>query len=46
MNSEYNQQEINEAEEAKVEKLKTDLDKEIRDIFKNAFKGNKYIKFK
>ncbi len=43
---EYNQQEINEAVEAKVEEFEADLDKELQDMFENAFKGNKYIKFK
>ena len=43
---EYNQREIDEAMDAKVEEIKNDLDKELRDIFKYAFKGNKYIKIK
>lgn len=43
---ECNQREINEAVEAKAEELRNDLDKELRDIFKNAFKNNKYIKIK
>ncbi len=43
---EYNQQEINEAVEAKVEEIKNDLDKELQNMFRNAFKGNKYIKVK
>ena len=43
---EYNQREIDEAVDAKVEEIKKDLDKEFRDMFKNAFKGNKYIKIK
>lgn len=42
----YNQQEINESVEARVEEMKSDLDKELRDMFRNAFKGNKYIKVK
>ena len=43
---ECNQLEIDDAVETKFKEIKNDLEKEIRDIFHNAFKGNKYIKIK
>lgn len=43
---ECNQELFAEAKELATEEIGKDLQKELNQIFKNAFKGNKYIKFK
>lgn len=43
---ELNQSAIQEEIDAMKEEVKEDLEKDIRDMFKKAFKGNKYIKIK
>lgn len=41
-----NQANIQDELDAMKEEVKVDLEKEIHDMFKKAFKGNKYIKIK
>jgi len=43
---EFNQENINEGIEDMKNEVQEDLPKELSDMFKNAFKGYKYIKFK
>ena len=43
---ELNQAHIQDEVDAKKEEIQKDLEKDIHDMFKKAFKGNKYIKFK
>ena len=43
---EYNQENINENVQAMENEVRDDLQKELSDMFKNTFKGSKYIKFK
>jgi len=43
---ELNQTMIDEEIEATKQEIKEDLEKDIHDMLKKAFKGNKYIKFK
>lgn len=43
---EFNQENINENVESMKSEVRDDLHKELSDMFKNAFKGNKNIKFK
>lgn len=43
---ELNQGNIQDEINAKKEEIKKDLEKEITDRFKKAFKGSKFIKFK
>lgn len=43
---ELNQENINENVESMKSEVRDDLHKELSDMFKNAFKGNKNIKFK
>jgi hypothetical protein len=43
---EFNQENINESIEDMKNEVQGDLKNELSDMFKNAFKGNKYIKFK
>lgn len=43
---ECNQELIAEAKELVVDEIDKDLQKDINSLFKNAFKGNKFIKFK
>jgi hypothetical protein len=43
---ECNQQEIDSVIESKKDEIATDLKKDIKDMFKNTFKGNKFIKIK
>lgn len=43
---ELNQSNIQNVIEAKEAEIKKDIEKDIHDMFKKAFRGNKYIKFK
>jgi DNA-directed RNA polymerase subunit RPC12/RpoP len=43
---EYNQQEINCVIESKKDEIVKDLNNDIEDMFRNAFKGSKFIKIK
>ncbi|MFA5324842.1 MAG: hypothetical protein WC305_01595 [Bacteroidales bacterium] len=43
---ELNQENINQELEKTKQEIGEDLQKEMEDMFKNAFKGNKNIKFK
>ena len=43
---ELNQAQIQDEIDAKKEEIQKDFEKEVHDMFKKAFKGNKYIKFK
>ena len=43
---ECNQELIAEAKELVVDEIDKDLQKDINSLFKNAFKGNKFMKFK
>lgn len=43
---ELNQANIQDEIDAKKEEIQKDLEKDVHDMFKKAFKGNKYIKFK
>jgi hypothetical protein len=43
---ECNQQEINSVVESKKDEIAKDFKKDIEDMFKNAFKGNHFIKIK
>lgn len=43
---EFNQENINESVEAMKNEVQDDLQKELSDMFKKAFKRNKNIKFK
>lgn len=43
---ELNQAHIQDAVNAKKEEMQKDLETEIRNMFKKAFRGNKFIKFK
>lgn len=42
---ELNQAYIQDEVDAKKDEIQKDLEKDIHDMFKKAFKGNKYIKF-
>ena len=46
INNELNQENINQELEKTKEEIGKDLQKEMTDMFKKAFKGNKNIKFK
>lgn len=43
---EYNQENISENVQAMEDEVRDDLQKGLSDMFKNAFKGSKHIKFK
>ena len=43
---ELNQAQSQDERDAKKEEIQKDFEKEVHDMFKKAFKGNKYIKFK
>jgi len=43
---EFNQEKINESIEDIKNEVQDDLQNDLSEMFKNAFKGNKYIKFK
>lgn len=43
---ELNEETISESIDSTKNEIESDLQKELSDIFKNAFKGNKYIKIK
>ena len=42
----YNQEAINNAIKEKRDEIEQDLSKDIHNMLKDAFRGNKYIKFK